>query len=334
MSNIFTGKYKWPVLSLLVILSMVLAACGGGASPTETEATEMPSGLQTKVPSTVPADYTLNSGGVTYTVEGAQSASGEVMKNDIIRFRINGELVQGYVRYPLSIYQGQPWGGETKFDGINRNLEVTFTTVCKGAENVDLTTSADVVITCENEEKDWQLIIRFRVSVLSTTSIQPAAPQVNAIEWKNLEENEWYLFCIPPGSWEKVKYMVESSYNETLTYDTCVVGKLLNKLAYRVLIHNDQYPQQPNWVVATMFPANVPGAYPFIQAQDLLVGRTYYVCSQGDPLVYRYEDNPEETTETCIEAVYMGDEDNVYTFNKGQNFTVENLAGAFPSPRP
>ena len=319
-------------LSTVIVITLLLTACGGSkpeATPAAaTEAPEMTPVAQGYIPVADEADGpTVYSAGIIYSVIGAQNVTSEILDNDIVRFVIDGEIVQGYARYPLSIYKGEYWAGVAKFDGINQNLEVLFNLTCTGGDNVELNTSKNVTVTCANEERDWEIQITFRVSVLTTTGIAPAATQVNVIEWQNLEEGKWYLFCPAPGTWY-VKYTPENApARDWQNGNKCLPGKLLNKLAYRIF--SPVIGESEG--ITTLYPETTLGGYPFIAKKDLIVGRTYYVCNTDKVVT----DENEAALDGCKEGVYLGSTTADFAdFNIGGQNHSYKLNGAFPSPRP
>lgn len=324
----------WIVFAFCTVILLVLSACGGG-SPTEApataEATEAPTNTPVAegyVPVSDEADgATVISAGIIYTVVGADEVTSEILDNDIVRYVIDGEIVQGYARYPLSIYQGESWSGVAKFDGINQNLEVLFNTTCTGGDNVTLDTSTNVTVTCANDTRDWEIQITFRVSVLSTSGIAPAATQVNVVEWQNLEEGSWYLFCPAPGTWY-VKYTPENTPARDWSHGlNCLPGKLINKVAYRIF----SPIIDEGGGIATLYPETTLGGYPFIAKGDLIIGRVYYVCST-DQIV---TDENDSAIDSCEEGVYIGSTTAEFAdFNVGGTNHSYKLTGAFPSPRP
>lgn len=324
-----TSKF-WIVFVLSMALMLIVSACGGGA-PEATEApvaTESPTSTpvaQGYIPVADEADGPIViSAGIIYSIVGAENVTSEILDNDIVRFVIDGEIVQGYARYPLSIYQGEHWAGTAKFDGINQSLEVLFNTTCTGAENVKLETSTNVTVTCKNDAREWKIQITLRVSVLSTTSIVPAASQVNVIEWQNLEEGKWYLFCPAPEQWY-VKYTPENG--PAKDFQGCFQAKVLNKLAYRIWSPSISESNG----IATVYPETALGGYPFIAAKDLLIGRVYYVCPTDVSVL---EGNKTQINE-CVEGVYLGNgPTGLADFNVNSNSKSYSLTGAFPSPRP
>lgn len=323
----------WILFVLFTLGAMIFTACGGSApeATPAVEATEAPTSTPVAegyIPVSDEANgATVTSAGIIYTVVGAKKATSEILDNDIVRFVIDGEIVQGYARYPLSIYQDESWSGIAKFDGINQNLEVLFNTTCTGAENVKLDTSTNVTVTCKNDSRDWEIQIQLRVSVLSTTGIVPAASQVNVIEWQNLEEGIWYLFCPAPGTWY-VKYTPENApARDWQSGNNCLPGKLLNKLAYRIF----SPVIDEGAGITTVYPETTLGGYPFILKSDLIIGRVYYICST-DSIV---TDEKDKALDSCEEGVYLGSTSAEFAdFNVGGYSHSYKLSGAFPSPRP
>ena len=324
------NKRKTNLLVLsTVILTLLLTACGGSKpEATPAAATEAPVTTPVAEGYAPVADNasgaTAISANISYTVFGAKKVTSEILDNDIVRFVIDGEIVQGYARYPLSIYQGENWGGSAKFDGINQNLEVLFNTTCTGAENVKLETSTNVTVNCKNDSRDWTIEIRFYVAVLSTTDIVPAATQVNIIEWPNLHEGKWYLFCPTPGNYA-VKYTPENS--PAKDYQGCFQAKVLNKLAYRIWSPSISESNG----VATVYPETTLGGYPFIRVSDMIIGRVYFVCNT-DVVV---KDGAVSEINQCYEGVYLGQGGTgLADFNIDGESKSYDLTGAFPSPRP
>ncbi len=324
---------------LLAFLSMLIVAfslwgCSAGSTPTATAspAAQATGSAKDYTPvATVTAAGTINVVGVTYSVQGATNVTSEKLENDIVRFKIDGDLVQGAARYPLSIYQGQPWGGNTKFDGINSNLEVVFPTTCgfKDGQNPDLTTSKDVTVTCKADKKPWTITAIFHVAVLSTTSVEAPAPVANIVPWSDMKEGNDYLFCPGNGQYE-LRYKAEGDYNDH-TESNCEAGRLLNKLAYRVFLY-DINGSQPGEVV-TMYPDNAAGGYAFVSTEALLIGRVYYVCPTQSHVTEYFASSSRDLT-NCSEGVYMGQYQDKWQFNVDGQLNTYTLTGAFPSPRP
>lgn len=331
-SNRKPSKF-WNLLVLCILGVFIFTACGGGAP----EATEAPAATEAPTNTPVAEGYVpvsdeadgpmVVSAGIIYNVVGAENVTSEILDNDIVRYVINGEIVQGYARYPLSIYQGEHWAGVAKFDGINQDLEVLFNLTCTGGDNVELNTSKNVTVTCAHEDRDWHIEVTFRVSVLSTSGIAPAATQVNVIEWANMEEGAWYLFCPAQGVWY-VKYTPENTPARDWSHgNNCLPGKLLNKIAYRIF----SPVIDEGGGIATVYPETALGGYPFIAKSDLIIGRTYYVC----PTDFDVNDENEAVLDTCVEGVYLGSTDAQFAdFNVGGYNHSYRLSGAFPSPRP
>lgn len=322
-------------VALIVLFAVWLAACGTPAEPTQAPApTEAPT--EAPIQTAVADNYhpvsdnaggrTAVSSGITYTVVGGEKVTSEILDNGIVRFIVDGEIVQGDARYPLSIYQGEYWNGTVKFDGINQNLEVLFTTTCTGIEDVKLETSVNVTITCKNEDRDWSIKVKFYVAVHTTTSIAPAVSQAVLVEWPNMQEGNWYLIC-PAQYVYNVKYTPEGAMAKD--YDTyeCLPAKLLNKLAYRVWS-----PAFEGWgYVATIYPDTAIGGYPFVPVKEMVPGRVYFVCNTDSEVLEK--DSP---IDDCQEGVYLrqGNAPDMVDFNVDGKATTFNLTGAFPSPRP
>ncbi len=317
------------LLGLLVLASLVLAACGSGsAQPTEAPATVEESAVA-QVTSDMKTAQVYCSG-MRYSITGPfKEVSGECLKNEVVRFNADDEFIQGYLRASLSIFEGQPWSGQVDFDGVGKDLSKKFNMTCSGNEQFQADLSKNVTVTCTNVEKEITVTVTVGLTVLSTTNIVPAAPAASAVEWANMSEGEYYLFC---SNGYTIKYLQEGEYNAQETYGHCKSGLLLNKLSYRVQWVNQN---DDSLNVVTLYPDSVLSGYEMVLPGNLLSGRTYYVCSlDGTPIEYTNGSEYVNTIEECEEAVFLKHADGTYQFDNGSPFYITSLPGAFPSPRP
>jgi len=264
--------------------------------------------------------------------------------NDTFSVVIDGNRVRGYVREQdskYSVYENTQINIIADMDVVDQTDYVIAVTDCTptfvdgnsspGFQITPVTSGETYGAKCLDEGLSVNITGRFTVNVISNTTIVPPESPAVLIPWEAMEEGKWYNFCVVPDQFEmKVKF---EGYQPDTVYLDCIQGKLLNKLAYRIIT---PYFHTLNDVVITLFPENVAGGYPFVKASDLLTGRIYDICPTDEKVMWDNASEPAYPLTNCLRGlVYLGQDNNkLWLFDSFGTKMSFSLTGAFPSPKP